>query len=247
MYQKERLDAIIEILKSNGYVTVKYLTDELHYSNATINRDLNILKAQNIIERTYGGVELVHGNVAPLPFRYHKMRAEKNRMGKLAADIIKDGETVFIDGSSTTQFIGKYLTDKKDITVISNNMALIMHLSEYGIDSICLGGRVLEPPNMLGGDEATETAKSLYADKVFFSASGVSENGDVVGGYEYYELCRTMIKHSEKAFLLISSDKIGKKAAKLLTSLDKISCVISDFSFPDKLKEHFSGTEFIRA
>ena len=58
MYQKERIDKIMEILKENGYVTVKYLTDKLHYSNATVNRDLNIMASRKLITIRYGGVEL---------------------------------------------------------------------------------------------------------------------------------------------------------------------------------------------
>ena len=59
MYQKERIDKIMEILKENGYVTVKYLTDKLHYSNATVNRDLNIMESRKLITRSYGGDDAV--------------------------------------------------------------------------------------------------------------------------------------------------------------------------------------------
>ena len=72
MYQKERIDEILEILKANGYVTVKFLTEALHYSTATINRDLNIMEKQKLVHRSYGGVELVKNKSIPLPFRYHK-------------------------------------------------------------------------------------------------------------------------------------------------------------------------------
>ena len=67
MYQKERLDEILELLHKYGYVTVKYLVNALHYSNATINRDLNILESQGEIHRTHGGVELAErkGNGTP--------------------------------------------------------------------------------------------------------------------------------------------------------------------------------------
>ena len=76
MYQKARLDAILKEVKRYGYVTVKYLVGALHYSNATINRDLNALQRQGKILRTHGGVEYIDGGASvPLPFRYHKMHA----------------------------------------------------------------------------------------------------------------------------------------------------------------------------
>ena len=71
MYQKERLDCIFNIVKEYGYVTVKFLSSKLHYRNATINRDLNILEKQKMIKRTYGGVEIEEASNANLPFRYH--------------------------------------------------------------------------------------------------------------------------------------------------------------------------------
>ena len=82
MFQTERIEAIINILKQNGYVTVKYLTEELHYSNATINRDLNMMKKQKLIKRSYGGVELIDRQDISLPFRYHKMKSAKNKIGR---------------------------------------------------------------------------------------------------------------------------------------------------------------------
>ena len=84
MYQNERLNEIIRILQENGYTTVKYLTDKLHYSTATINRDLNILEKQNLLKRSYGGAEIENPKSIPLSFRTHKMNAEKNRIGKIS-------------------------------------------------------------------------------------------------------------------------------------------------------------------
>ena len=69
MFQTERIEAIMNILKKNGYVTVKYLTEELKYSNATINRDLTIMEKQKLVKRSYGGVELLEKTSIPLPFR----------------------------------------------------------------------------------------------------------------------------------------------------------------------------------
>ena len=79
MSQKLRLDAILEILQKQHYVSVKYLVDTLHYSNATINRDLNVLKQRNLINRSYGGVELITKSKLPaLPFRYHIYSITRN-------------------------------------------------------------------------------------------------------------------------------------------------------------------------
>ena len=77
VYQKERIDTILGILRENGYVNVKYLCDKIGYSKATINRDLNLMAKQKLIIRIYGGVELVEKQDIPLVFRYHKMKKVK--------------------------------------------------------------------------------------------------------------------------------------------------------------------------
>ena len=70
MLQKERTNAILAILQENGYVPVKFLVEKLHYSNATINRDLNLMQKQGLVKRSYGGVEIVKTRFVSLPFRY---------------------------------------------------------------------------------------------------------------------------------------------------------------------------------
>lgn len=246
MYQQERLNIIMDILKKNGYVTVNFLTQELHYSNATINRDLNILEKQKLVKRSYGGVEITSDTPNALVFRYHKMKIAKNNIGKIAADFIKDGDTVFIDGSTTTQYIGKYITEKKNITVITNNIALASYLSEYNINVICLGGKVVEIPSMLAGTETIENALRYSADKMFFSVTSITDDGKVGGDDIYYLLHKAMMKNSQKTFLLVDSGKINIESQKFYSSDCKINYIISDYDFKQKTKNKFPNTKFIK-
>ena len=174
---QKRTDIILNIIKEQGYVTVKYLCEELHYSTATINRDLNDLQKQNLIIRHYGGAELVSKKGIPLVFRYHKMRPVKRLIAKKAVSLIEDGMTVFIDGSTTTQYMGEYLKNFKNLTVITNNINLASHLSENGIKCVCLGGKIIEPPYMIGGIDASTQARTYIADLAFFSTLGMSSKG----------------------------------------------------------------------
>jgi len=169
VYQKERIDTILGILRENGYVNVKYLCDKIGYSKATINRDLNLMAKQKLIIRIYGGVELVEKQDIPLVFRYHKMKKAKKRICKAAAELVKDGDVIFIDPSSTTEYMAPYLVDKKNITVITSNIALVAYLSDFSeIKTICLGGEIVEPPSMLGGDLCVKNALEYKAEILFF-------------------------------------------------------------------------------
>lgn len=247
MYRQERLNSIMDILKKNGYVTVKFLTDELHYSNATINRDLTILEKQKLIKRSYGGVEIATDASSALVFRYHKMKIAKNNIGKTASKYIKDGDTIFIDGSTTAQYIGKYITEKKDLTVITNNTALVTYLSEYSINVICLGGKVVEIPSMLDGAETVENAMRYRADKMFFSIGSITDDGKLGTGDMYYLLHKAMMQNSKEVFLLIDSGKLNRQTPKFFPSDSVPDYIISDYDFAEKTKKRLKNTKFIKA
>lgn len=249
MYQKERIDAVYDIIKKNGYVTVKYLINEIHYSSATINRDLNMLEKQGLIRRSYGGAELIEKKVAPLTFRYHKMKATKEKMGKAAAELVNDGDIIFIDGSTTTECIGKYITDKKDITVITNNIALVLYLSEFGINTICLGGNVVEIPCILGGSITIENSMRYSVDKAFFSTSALSLDGKIasvtpeLGSYSI--LLKVILGNSKVNCCIMDHEKVGIAYRAVYCTLDDINCLVSDYVFDKKFHEHFKNTKII--
>lgn len=247
MYQKERLENILQLVKQYGYVTVKYLVSNLHYSNATINRDLNALAAQKKVRRSYGGVEYIEKKGVPLPFRYHFMRAEKLKIGKKAAEFVCDGDTVFIDASTTTECMTEFLMDKKDLTVITNNMALVMHLSEYGIKTVCLGGKIDEPPCMLYGEDTVENAMKYQADKMFFSTGYVSEDGRIGSG-TYGLLHTVMAQNSKEIYYLADHEKLDEKylPKRYLFDFSKVKGVISDYEFSKEIKRKYPTTRFYK-
>ena len=247
MYQSERLELILEILKNNGYTTVKYLTEQLHYSNATVSRDLALLEARKLVKRSYGGVELAENHSTPLVFRYHKMKSSKMKVAKKAAELINDGETVFIDAATSTQYIGHYLEGKRDLTVITNNMALAIYLGDLGINVICLGGGIIEAPSMLSGSLTVENAKKLHADKMFFSTGGIDDMGNIASGETYRLLHLTMAENSDKIYYLLDREKLHFNGNMYLFDLSEVDGVIADFDLRSKLKKEYPDTEFILA
>ena len=244
MLQKERMDTILAILQENGYVTVKFLVEKLHYSNATINRDLNLLQKQELVKRSYGGVEVVKNSGVRLPFRYHKMKSVKTLLSKKAAEMVNDGDVIFIDGTTTTEYMGHFLENKKNITVITNNMALVMHLAEMQINAVCLGGNVVEAPFMLGGADTVEGVSKYHADKFFFSSGMVSKSGLINEAKTYGAMHRKMMENSDKVIYLADHKKINNVKGKAF-SLTDVDVVITDFRFDDRVKFKFPDVEFV--
>ena len=245
MYQSERMDEIMKILKEYHYVTVDYLVEKIRYSPASIRRDLTLLEKQGLVKRSYGGVEIKSENSTPFVFRQHSMKNAKNKIGEQAAKLVNDGDTVFIDGSSTAQYIGHFLIHKKDLTVVTNNMTLASYLSENGIVVYCTGGFVSELPGIVSGDITNDTFSKFHADIMFFSTAGV-DNGVIYGNNEIYKQHhRIMLENSDKKVYLCGSDKIGSKKNMIICSLDVIDYFISDGKIDKSLTEKYKNTEFV--
>lgn len=248
MYQKERLDKILELLEQNGYLTVRYLTENLHYSTATVNRDLNALVQMKKVKRTYGGVEAIREQAVPLTFRYEKEKTVKKRLCRAAAALVSDGQTVFIDGSSTTQYMGEYLLGKKNLHVITNNLSLAIFLSENGIRVTVLGGRIVEEPCMTDGADTVAQAMKYRADLAFFSVGGFDEDGTVGCSDEcYFLLHRVMQTNSREMILLADHEKLDVRTPCVLFDFSVLSAVISDHVFPESTLQKFPSVRFLRA
>ncbi len=247
MYQKERVDIILKILRENGYVNVKYLCDEIGYSKATINRDLNYMEKKKLVVRSYGGVELIEKQDIPLMFRYQKMKNEKKRICKAAAELVNDGDVIFIDPSSTTEYMAPYLVNKNNVTVITSNIAVVAYLSDFSnIKTICLGGEIFEPPSMLGGDLCVKNAMEYKADKFFFSTHGISDNGEIGGGGRYTLLTDVMARNSKEVIYLVDHEKVNLPSKSVVMTVDSVDIIITDYIFGQKFKEKYNNTKFIK-
>lgn len=244
MYQKTRLENIMKTLECQGYMTTRQLMNELHYSCATINRDLNLLEKQGLLKRKYGGAEKIEPTEIPLVYRYDKMRRAKRKIAKRAADFIKPGDTIFIDGTTTTQIMGEYISHIADIKVITNNMALATYLSQYGIKVVCLGGEMFESPHMLLSDITIQNAMHFHADKMFFSTGGITSQGRIWDS-EYMFMHDVMAQNSDKVYYLVDHEKLDHPVRQFLFDLDNVDCVMCDFDFNETVKHRFNKTEFI--
>ena len=243
MYQQERMDEIMKILKKNHYVTVDYLVKEIKYSPASIRRDLTLLQKQGLITRSYGGVTYKDANISPFRFRQHSMKSAKNAIAKKAASLVKNGDVIFLDGSSTTQYMGRFLVDKKGITVVTCNMLLADFLSEHGINTYCTGGKVVEYPGILGGDFMLEFLPKFNIDIAFFSSAAFNAKGQILSmGEGSVRKHRTYRNHSKQLVYLCGSDKFDTEGKLVSLTLHDIDYFISDQNLPKELKQNYKTT-----
>ena len=174
------------------------------------------------------------------------MKKEKRRIAQEAAKLICNGDTIFLDGSTTVQYLIPFLSEKRDLTVITNNMRLAIELGELDIKVICLGGEIKERPHVLFGDETVENAMRYHADKMFFSVAGNTLDGHIKDT-AYRLLYKIMLKNSAESYFLTDKTKTEERIGIELCDFSYLTGVISDFEFPEEIKEIYEGVNFIFA
>lgn len=249
MFKSERQSQIFELLNNKGFVTVKYLSEILFTSESSIRRDLAVLEQKGYIRRSYGGAEVISSGTGILPFntRSYDFVAEKQKISTKAAELIKKGDIVFLDQSSTAFFLARAIMDKKGITVVTNNIEILNILSHSDITLIASGGTVSKANNnCLIGHNAAKTFEGIYADFVFFSAKSLSDNGVITDCSEEEIFVRNaMFKNSAKKVFLCNSAKFGSHSSFVQCSLEDIDLLISEDGSAEKYKNHFKNIEIL--
>ena len=241
---KSREELIMDIIAENGFLTVRYLCETLHYSTATINRDLNKLQQQKRIVRSNGGAELTQRQYVPFVFRTEKNKAIKKRLSEEASHLVQDGQTIYINSSTTLQYLAPYLVPLKNLQVVTNNLNLASYLSNENLTVFCLGGEIVEKPYVTGGSHAALDAANYLYDTMFFCTSAATSNG-IIQGPKDTSLYKTVLKNARKVVFVIDSSKIDLHRTHVVCDFSQVDVVISDYVFRDEVKAQYPRTEFV--
>ena len=231
MLKTERQRKILDIINERQHCTVRYLADALYVAPITIRRDLNVLERDGLVTRCYGGVSVPsHLNrEVPLEVRENSNAAVKTALAKRAAGELKNGDTVFLDASSTALHIADFVYPEQNLTFITNSIRALMRLRDRRIKCYSTGGMLLENSFALVGTLAIEAVSKLNADVMFFSTQGITESGEITDFSEAEtELRRAMMKNAAKTVYIFDSSKLNKKYLFSLCNAQNVDRIISD-------------------
>lgn len=244
MYSAERRQEILTLLEKKSRVNVDHLAAYFGVSRSSIRRDLSQLHEHGLLTRTYGGAVAVngivnnHGNsaIGETPFVERQVAhfEEKDRIGKAAAHLVQEGETVFIDGGTTTECMLPYLADKR-ITVVTYGLNIINQLcTNANITLIAIGGALHRYSLTFGGLLALTSvhAYNIRFDKAFLAASGVSAAGVTNASLEEIPIKRKAIEAGQQNILLVDRSKIGVTRAGFIAPLCEIHRLITSVGAP---------------
>lgn len=246
---ENRQHAVLQMVRERTTASITEIAERFHVSEMTIRRDIQKLVEAGQVIRVPGGARIDRAFTAERDFldRLQRMSSAKQAIGRAAAALISDGETITLDSGTTTLNIARCLRERQGITVFTFSLAVIEELG--GCDSVRVeltGGVYRRSSQDLVGAAVTQALSSVFASKVFFGAAALSFRKGVM--VHDTEAPRALLDAGQERVLVIDSSKIGCEATYAFCQLDQCSRIITDASIrPDDLARLRDITEVIVA
>ena len=236
MFGEERRLAILDMANQSRVVRVEDLSQRFGVSVSTVRRDLNDLTRQGLLRRTYGGAMLSRRESWELPRseRARQQRSAKEQIGILAAQLVRDGETIIVDSGTTTFALARWLVGKRNVTVVTNDLRIAIELSSReGVRVLVTGGFVSPAHDLLVGMAAERLLGEVNADRVFLATTGITlERGATHASAEQLAIKRAMVKAAQEVVLVADSSKVGRVQSFQVAPLADLHVLITDCGVP---------------
>jgi DeoR/GlpR family transcriptional regulator of sugar metabolism len=237
-----RRKKIIERLNSEDKVYVKALAEEFSVAMETIRRDLDYLDGERQLKKIFGGAVKLKNNRLEL---LHKERGLynleiKQKIALTASELIEDDDTIAILGGSTTEQMTPYLTDKRNLTIVTNSLPIafgLLHYEEEGrFDGrvVLLGGETSSASMSASGYFTEEMLSKLSFNRAFFSCGGFAPDSISTYLYEHIKLSKILIEKSDLNVLLADTSKMNVNHLYSFASLRDINVVVCDSAIPEQ-------------
>ena len=247
-----RLDLMEQYIIQMDNVSMEDLQKHFDTSMNTIRRDVALLMKKGTIEKVYGGVcARKSEQLTPFDVRTIKHPEAKMRIGRKAAALIEDGDTIFIDSGTTTLHMIPSLGEKQNVTIITHNLNAITAAVAYpNLTVIILPGQLSRKTNSFTGLETARFLKAYNIKTAFMAATGLSPAGGVTNSSPLeYELKITAMERSGKSYLLLDSHKFGETAMLTYAQIHQFEGIITE-AMPEEGCLHAitnAGTKLILA
>lgn len=239
MKRDERQHCIMDELVSGGEVQLEALALRFDVSRMTIHRDLDELEAAGLLRKIRGGATIRSGTRFESDFRFREQQGAeaKAAMARASLELIEPGMTVMINDGSMAAVLGRMAPEKRPLTVITNNVAILDGLrTEAGITLIAIGGVYSQKFNAYLGTVAEDALSGLRADIAFLSSPAVA-------GLEVFHMddsvarCkRAMMRQAETCCLAVSHTRFGQAAMYRLAALSEFRHIITDSAPPPEIR-----------
>jgi DeoR family transcriptional regulator of aga operon len=250
----ERRKKILNLLDENGQFFVHELSEQFKVSEVTIRNDLELFESKKLLIRARGGA-MKHENSVSTDYHLSEKDkihyAEKVKIGKKAASLVNEGETIILDSGTTTMEVARHLNVKGPINVITNAFNIANQLINIqNINIIVPGGTLRKNSHSLVGPLAEKNLRNFYVDKVFLGVDGFdSSQGAFTPNIEEASLNQIMIEIAKDVILVADSSKFNRRSLAFICLPNKINTIVTDDNISSEIRKQLEdlGVEVIIA
>lgn len=223
---------ILEWLQEEGSARVRDLSSAFAVSEATIRQDLERLDAEGHITREHGGAYLksVAQQVESMSLHHVQNMDRKQKIGRAAAALVHDHDTLIIDSGTTTTQFAENLRTRQDLNIITNALNIALMLGGIPTNTVHMpAGQFKAPTLSLSGEKSVDFFVGIYAEKLFLATAGISfDAGLTYPAIGDIYVKRAMIKAASTVYLLADSTKIGRMSFSSLGNIELVHTLITD-------------------
>lgn len=253
MKPHQRQDRILEILREREIARTAELAESLGLSTETIRRDLVILEEAGAVCRVYGGVAIARHTHSTEPDRAERAllhRAAKEEIGEVAASLVGEADTLFLDVGTTVEVVAEKLSREFRGYVLTNSIPAILQLAGRSRATLhVLGGRIRSEELTSAGAETAAAVRQFHADRAFLGSGGVHPTNGLTD-YDPDDIAvrHAMIESSREVYVLADATKIGHTALRPVCGWDRVTAVITDSRADPKTVESLraAGVEVLQ-
>jgi len=233
----ERKNKILAILQKESRVLVSDLSKLFHVTEETIRRDLEKLEKEGLAKKTYGGAIVNESPNVDLPYTVRKKAnvVNKQDIAEIISSLIDDGDHIMMDASSTAVYVAKHLKNKKNITLITNSIEILLELSDMvGWKILSTGGALKEGALSLVGYQAEKMISTFHVDKAIVSCKGIDIEKGITDSNEMdAHIKKLMLDAANKKILAVDNSKFDRISFTNIGDLVDIDIMVTD-SEPDE-------------
>lgn len=244
MLVEERRQRVLDLVSTRGFASLADLAEHIQVSESTVRRDLEYWHQQGNLRRTHGGAIFVgDGSAFPaLEERTDFQREEKISIARAAADRIRDGETVLLDGGTTTLEVAKLILGRS-LQVVTNSLPIAALLAgSRETDLVLLGGYIYPKTGVALGPFTIRMMQDLHVHQTLLSVSGITEKGLFNSNLLLVETERQMMRCADEVIVLADHTKLGKPALAFLCEWSEVDLLVVDRKIKDSHKALLAQT-----
>lgn len=237
MLTQERKAHILAVLKRDGRLVAKAMSQALGLSEDTIRRDLRELAAEGRLQRVHGGALPASPALATFAGRTKVSPEGKAAVGRAAAALVRPGQVVFLDGGTTAVQVARHLPRELRATVVTHSPSVAVELADHpSVEVELIGGRLFKHSVVAVGAAAMEAISRVRADLYFMGVTGVHpEAGLTTGDAEEAAIKRAFARQAAETVVLASAEKIGAASPYLVLPVSDVDTIVVERRLPDEV------------